>query len=91
VRGILCDVERSRIQTESEPSFGSALFESVARLANPYGAIADRAPWYAGFLRDRDALRGDFWNAITAYTLKDDASPSIPGQERLFDPEHVGG
>ena len=68
----------------------SAITDSVARLANPFGSIADTAPWYRGFVRDRDALRGDFWNAIVAYTLSDDSADELPGQERLFDPERVG-
>jgi hypothetical protein len=68
----------------------SAITDSIARLANPFGSIADPTPWYRGFVRDRDSLRGDFWNAIVSYTLSDESADQVPGQGRLFDPERVG-
>jgi hypothetical protein len=77
-----------RARLRPDASVRDAIGESIARLANPFGALADPVPWYVGFVRDRDALRGDFWNAIATYTVN--ADDGIPGQERLFDPDGVG-
>ena len=76
----------SRLADEGA-SLWRTVAESVSDLANPLGGIVDTPRWYEGFRRDRDAIRRDFWNAITTYTRSADV---IPGQEQLFDPERVG-
>ena len=68
----------------------AAIADSLAAIANPWGAFAERTAWYLGFLRDHDALARDFWNAAAAYTLSPELEEELPGQERLFDPERVG-
>jgi hypothetical protein len=73
-----------RIPSESR-LFWSAFAESVASLANPWGALNDPGPWYAGFAVDRDALRRSFWDATISYTISPEGPEEVPGQERLFE------